>query len=142
MFFLSLCFSGTNTYIKAVFDLCYLVNLRFRVFPYHSNTIFYFTPHGYSYRKACKIAHDHTGMITIVYMNISSCFYYQQNSKKQKKWLVTKVICFSFNSRWSYKEEERSFTSGKRTNQCWKEEIFRLSRYTFVCSSMFPLILI
>ncbi|XP_062847468.1 cytochrome P450 4A6 [Trichomycterus rosablanca] len=52
--------SGSNTYIKAVFDLCYLVNLRFRVFPYHSDTIFYFTPHGYTYRKACKIAHDHT----------------------------------------------------------------------------------
>ncbi|KAK1795083.1 hypothetical protein P4O66_010262, partial [Electrophorus voltai] len=52
--------SGTNPYIKAVFELCYLVHLRWRWFPYHSETIFHLSPHGYRYRKACKIAHSHT----------------------------------------------------------------------------------
>ncbi|KAI5106323.1 cytochrome P450, family 4, subfamily T, polypeptide 8 [Silurus meridionalis] len=49
-----------NPYIKAVYELCNLVNLRFRVFPYHNDIIFHMSPHGYRYRKACKIAHDHT----------------------------------------------------------------------------------
>ncbi|KAL2084951.1 hypothetical protein ACEWY4_020469 [Coilia grayii] len=52
--------SGTNTYIKAVYELCDLVNLRFRVYPYHSDFLFHLSPHGYRFRKACKIAHDHT----------------------------------------------------------------------------------
>uniref|UniRef100_A0AAY5EB05 aromatase n=1 Tax=Electrophorus electricus TaxID=8005 RepID=A0AAY5EB05_ELEEL len=52
--------SGTNPYIKAVFELCYLVHLRWRWFPYPSETIFHLSPHGYRYRKACKIAHSHT----------------------------------------------------------------------------------
>ncbi|XP_048881825.1 cytochrome P450 4B1 isoform X2 [Brienomyrus brachyistius] len=52
--------SGTNSYIQAVYELSYLVNLRFRTFPYHSDIIFYLSPHGYRFRKACKIAHKHT----------------------------------------------------------------------------------
>ncbi|XP_066538734.1 cytochrome P450 4T8 [Hoplias malabaricus] len=52
--------SGTNTYIKAVYELCDLVNLRFRFFPYHSDLIFHLSPHGYKYRRACNIAHKHT----------------------------------------------------------------------------------
>ncbi|KAI1894893.1 hypothetical protein AGOR_G00120450 [Albula goreensis] len=52
--------SGTNSYIQAVYELSYLINLRFRTFPYHSDTLFYLSPHGYRFRKASKIAHDHT----------------------------------------------------------------------------------
>ncbi|XP_007249665.3 cytochrome P450 4B1 [Astyanax mexicanus] len=52
--------SGTNKYIKAVYDLCDLVNLRFRVFLYHIDFIFHLSPHGYMYRRACRIAHEHT----------------------------------------------------------------------------------
>ncbi|KAM8930554.1 cytochrome P450 4A7-like [Pelodytes ibericus] len=52
-----------NTYIKAVYDLSYLSNLRLRCFPYHSNAIFYLSPHGYRFRKACKITHDHTDKV-------------------------------------------------------------------------------
>ncbi|XP_076827924.1 cytochrome P450 4B1-like isoform X2 [Brachyhypopomus gauderio] len=52
--------SGSNPYIKAVYELCYLVNLRFRCFPYHNETIFQLSPHGYRYRKACQTAHCHT----------------------------------------------------------------------------------
>uniref|UniRef100_A0A3B3RKH9 Cytochrome P450, family 4, subfamily T, polypeptide 8 n=1 Tax=Paramormyrops kingsleyae TaxID=1676925 RepID=A0A3B3RKH9_9TELE len=44
----------------AVYELSYLINLRFRTFPYHSDIIFYLSPHGYRFRKACKIAHEHT----------------------------------------------------------------------------------
>ncbi|XP_076592475.1 cytochrome P450 4B1-like isoform X1 [Chaetodon auriga] len=51
---------GTNAYIKAVYELSDLINLRFRTFPYHSDFIFYLSPHGFRYRKACRIAHGHT----------------------------------------------------------------------------------
>uniref|UniRef100_A0A4W5PQU7 Cytochrome P450, family 4, subfamily T, polypeptide 8 n=1 Tax=Hucho hucho TaxID=62062 RepID=A0A4W5PQU7_9TELE len=53
--------SGTNSYIKAVYELSDLVNVRFRNFPYHSEWIFQLSPHGYKYRKACNVAHSHTG---------------------------------------------------------------------------------
>ncbi|KAM8846718.1 cytochrome P450 4B1-like [Synchiropus picturatus] len=52
--------SGTNTYIKAVYELTDLINLRFRTFPYHNNLIFYLSPHGFRFRKACRITHKHT----------------------------------------------------------------------------------
>uniref|UniRef100_A0A8C5G8T4 aromatase n=1 Tax=Gouania willdenowi TaxID=441366 RepID=A0A8C5G8T4_GOUWI len=52
--------SGTNAYIKAVFELSSLINLRLRMFPYHSDLIFHLSPHGFRYRKACKVAHSHT----------------------------------------------------------------------------------
>ncbi|XP_019948310.2 cytochrome P450 4T8 isoform X1 [Paralichthys olivaceus] len=52
--------SGTNAYIKSVYELSSLVNLRFRTFPYHNNLIFYLSPHGFRFRKACRIAHSHT----------------------------------------------------------------------------------
>ncbi|KAL4657539.1 cytochrome P450 4B1-like [Arapaima gigas] len=51
---------GTNAYIKAVYELSYLINLRTRIFPYHNDIIFHLSPHGYRFRKACKIAHQHT----------------------------------------------------------------------------------
>ncbi|XP_033496469.1 cytochrome P450 4B1-like [Epinephelus lanceolatus] len=51
---------GSNAYIKAVYELSYLINLRFRTFPYHNDLIFYLSPHGFRYRKACRVAHDHT----------------------------------------------------------------------------------
>lgn len=50
-----------NTYIKAVYELSNLINLRFRIFPYHNDLIFYLSPHGFRYRKACMVAHSHTG---------------------------------------------------------------------------------
>lgn len=52
--------SGSNAYIKAVYELSNLINLRFRTFPYHNDLIFYLSPHGFRYRKACRVAHDHT----------------------------------------------------------------------------------
>ncbi|KAM9309813.1 cytochrome P450 4B1-like [Pholidichthys leucotaenia] len=51
---------GTNAYIKAVYELSYLINLRTRTFPYHSGLIFHLSPHGFRYRKARRVAHNHT----------------------------------------------------------------------------------
>ncbi|XP_035991163.1 cytochrome P450 4B1 [Fundulus heteroclitus] len=51
---------GRNAYIKAVYELSYLINFRVRTFPYHSDLIFHLSPHGFRYRRACKVAHSHT----------------------------------------------------------------------------------
>lgn len=51
---------GTNAYIKAVYELSNLTNLRVRTFPYHNDIIFYLSPHGFRYRKATRVAHSHT----------------------------------------------------------------------------------
>uniref|UniRef100_A0AAZ1XE84 Cytochrome P450, family 4, subfamily T, polypeptide 8 n=1 Tax=Oreochromis aureus TaxID=47969 RepID=A0AAZ1XE84_OREAU len=45
---------GTNAYIKAVYELSFLIDLRLRMFPYHSDLIFHLSPHGFRYRK-CQI---------------------------------------------------------------------------------------
>ncbi|KAM9797838.1 cytochrome P450 4B1-like [Neosynchiropus ocellatus] len=55
--------SGTNAYVKAVFDLSELINKRFMIFPYYSDLIFRLSPHGFRFRKACKIAHNHTAEV-------------------------------------------------------------------------------
>ncbi|XP_068592039.1 cytochrome P450 4B1-like [Cebidichthys violaceus] len=52
--------SGINAYIKAVYDLSNLINLRLRTFPYHNDLIFYLSPHGFRFRKACRVTHRHT----------------------------------------------------------------------------------
>ncbi|XP_069498348.1 cytochrome P450 4B1-like [Ambystoma mexicanum] len=52
-----------NTYTKAVHELSHLVDLRFRMLPYHSDLIFHLSPHGYRFRKARRIAHDHTDKV-------------------------------------------------------------------------------
>uniref|UniRef100_A0A3P9H9I0 aromatase n=1 Tax=Oryzias latipes TaxID=8090 RepID=A0A3P9H9I0_ORYLA len=51
---------GTNKYIKAVYELSDLISFRMRTFPYHSDLIFYLSPHGFRLRRACKVAHSHT----------------------------------------------------------------------------------
>ncbi|CAI5663565.1 unnamed protein product [Oreochromis niloticus] len=51
---------GTNAYIKAVYDLSFLIDLRLRMFPYHSDLIFHLSPHGFRYRKARQVALSHT----------------------------------------------------------------------------------
>ncbi|KAM9324685.1 uncharacterized protein PAF06_000763 [Gastrophryne carolinensis] len=49
-----------SEYIKAVYELCYLVDHRTRTFPYHSDLIFNLSPHGWRFRRALKIANEHT----------------------------------------------------------------------------------
>ncbi|XP_072275698.1 cytochrome P450 4A4-like isoform X2 [Pyxicephalus adspersus] len=52
-----------SAYIKAVYDLAYLVNYRATFLPYHSDIIFHLSPHGFQFRRALKIAHQHTDKI-------------------------------------------------------------------------------
>lgn len=66
-------YSGSNTYIQAVYELANLINLRFRTFPYHSDFIFKLSPHGFRHRKACQIAHRHTGTDSL---KINQIYYY------------------------------------------------------------------
>uniref|UniRef100_A0A8C5QZZ1 Cytochrome P450 n=1 Tax=Leptobrachium leishanense TaxID=445787 RepID=A0A8C5QZZ1_9ANUR len=55
--------SSENAYIKAVYELSYLVDHRFRVFPYHNDFIYYISPHGFRFRNALKTAHQHTAKV-------------------------------------------------------------------------------
>ncbi|XP_069837674.1 cytochrome P450 4A24-like [Dendropsophus ebraccatus] len=51
---------GENDYIKAVYDVSYLVNYRAHRVPYHYDFIFHWSPIGFRFRKALRIAHEHT----------------------------------------------------------------------------------
>uniref|UniRef100_A0A8C0GZV3 Cytochrome P450 n=1 Tax=Chelonoidis abingdonii TaxID=106734 RepID=A0A8C0GZV3_CHEAB len=53
----------SNSYIQAVFDISYLVNHRLRIFPYHNDLIYWLSPHGFQFRKACQLAHHHTDKV-------------------------------------------------------------------------------
>ncbi|EMP34118.1 Cytochrome P450 4B1 [Chelonia mydas] len=52
-----------NSYIRAVFDLSYLVHHRLRIFPYHNDLIYWLSPHGFQFAKACQLAHRHTDKV-------------------------------------------------------------------------------
>ncbi|MEE6495430.1 hypothetical protein FKM82_002044 [Ascaphus truei] len=52
-----------HPYTQAVVDLTFLVNERLRFFPYHSDLIFYLSPHGFRFRNACKISQQHTDKV-------------------------------------------------------------------------------
>ncbi|OCT84978.1 cytochrome P450 4B1 [Xenopus laevis] len=52
-----------NAYIKAVYELSYLVDQRFRFFPYHNELIFYLSPLGFRFRKALRTAQQHTDKV-------------------------------------------------------------------------------
>ncbi|XP_068098524.1 cytochrome P450 4A5-like [Hyperolius riggenbachi] len=52
--------NSENEYIKAVYKLSHLVDVRIRTFPYHSDLIFSLSPHGFRMRRALRIAHGHT----------------------------------------------------------------------------------
>ncbi|XP_043941757.1 cytochrome P450 4B1-like [Protopterus annectens] len=52
-----------NPYIKAVYALTALTRFRVRCFPYHNSLIFHLSPHGFKFRKACSLAHAHTGKV-------------------------------------------------------------------------------
>ncbi|XP_029474137.1 cytochrome P450 4B1-like isoform X2 [Rhinatrema bivittatum] len=54
---------GDSAYIQAVSDLSYLIVQRSRCFPYHSDLVYYLSPHGFRFRKACDIAHQHTDKV-------------------------------------------------------------------------------
>ncbi|XP_053248514.1 cytochrome P450 4B1-like [Podarcis raffonei] len=52
-----------NSYVQAVMDLCCLVYTRLHTILGQSDLIYWFTPEGYRFRKACQVAHHHTDKI-------------------------------------------------------------------------------
>lgn len=72
-----------NTYIQAVYDLCHMVHQRLRIFPYHNDIIYWLSPHGFQFRKACRIAHDHTDKV--IHERKESLKDEQEFEKIQKK---------------------------------------------------------
>ncbi|XP_018408534.1 PREDICTED: cytochrome P450 4B1-like [Nanorana parkeri] len=52
-----------SVYIKAVYDLSYLINYRFTCLPYHNDLVFHLSHHGFRYRRALKTAHQHTDKV-------------------------------------------------------------------------------
>ncbi|XP_075038132.1 cytochrome P450 4B1-like [Mixophyes fleayi] len=55
--------NSENDYTKAVFELSYLVEHRTRCFPYHNDFIYYLSPHGFRFRRALTIVHQHTDKV-------------------------------------------------------------------------------
>uniref|UniRef100_A0A8C8RAA6 Cytochrome P450 n=1 Tax=Pelusios castaneus TaxID=367368 RepID=A0A8C8RAA6_9SAUR len=72
-----------NSYIQAVLDLSYLVHHRLRIFPYHSDFIYWLSPHGFQFRKACQLAHRHTEKV--IQERKESLKNEQEREKVQKK---------------------------------------------------------
>ncbi|XP_071984534.1 cytochrome P450 4B1-like [Engystomops pustulosus] len=52
-----------SAYIKAVYELLHLVDYRFYFIPYHNDLIFHLSPHGFRFRRALKIVHEHTDKV-------------------------------------------------------------------------------
>ncbi|KAL8178731.1 UNVERIFIED_CONTAM: hypothetical protein K2H54_055878 [Gekko kuhli] len=50
-----------NSYVQAVYDLCFLVNEKMYHILYQNDLIYWFSPQGYQFRKTCQVAHHHTG---------------------------------------------------------------------------------
>lgn len=49
-----------NSYIKAVYDLCFMFYQRMKKPLYHNDLIYWFTSEGRQFYKNCKLAHLHT----------------------------------------------------------------------------------
>ncbi|XP_054835331.1 cytochrome P450 4B1-like [Eublepharis macularius] len=52
-----------NSYIKTVFDLCFMFYQRMKTPLHHNDLIYWFTSEGRQFRKGCKIAHHHTDKV-------------------------------------------------------------------------------
>lgn len=50
-----------HNYYLAVSDLTLLMQQRIASFQYHNDFIYWLTPHGRRFLRACQVAHDHTG---------------------------------------------------------------------------------
>lgn len=136
-------FSGTNSYIKAVYDLSYLINLRFRTFPYHSDFIFSLSPHGFKYRKACRVAHSHTGK-SCTHDNIWNNFQLLMVLKcislpycMPTAWVSLQMFIHYFVFwRGSYEKEKRSIKGRERNGPCKGQEKLGLPGHPSLCKSM------
>ncbi|XP_045369652.2 cytochrome P450 4B1 isoform X2 [Camelus bactrianus] len=52
-----------NSYYLAVSDLTLLMQQRIDSFQYHNDFIYWLTPHGRRFLRACQVAHDHTDQV-------------------------------------------------------------------------------
>ncbi|XP_063153963.1 cytochrome P450 4B1-like isoform X2 [Candoia aspera] len=52
-----------NSYVQAVFELCFLLYARMFYIVGQSDFLYWFSPHGFRFRKACQVAHLHTEKI-------------------------------------------------------------------------------
>ncbi|XP_034270919.1 cytochrome P450 4B1-like isoform X1 [Pantherophis guttatus] len=52
-----------NSYVQAVFELCFLIYARMQYIVGYSDLLYWFSPHGFRFRKACQVAHLHTEKI-------------------------------------------------------------------------------
>ncbi|XP_037357253.1 cytochrome P450 4B1 isoform X1 [Talpa occidentalis] len=52
-----------SSYYMAVSDLTFLMQQRIETFQYHNDFIYWLTPHGRRFLRACKVAHDHTDQV-------------------------------------------------------------------------------
>ncbi|CAO2588555.1 Cytochrome P450 4B1 [Lemmus lemmus] len=68
-----------NSYYMAVSELTLLVQQRIESFQYHNDFIYWCTPHGRRFLRACQIAHDHTDQV------IKQRKAALQDEKEQKK---------------------------------------------------------
>uniref|UniRef100_A0A8C8RBP1 Uncharacterized protein n=1 Tax=Pelusios castaneus TaxID=367368 RepID=A0A8C8RBP1_9SAUR len=75
--------SDSNSYIKAVYDLTYLVFHRIRFFPYYNDFIYRISPQGRHFFEACRIAHLHTD--NVINERKKSLQDQQELEKTQKK---------------------------------------------------------
>uniref|UniRef100_A0A8C0GU78 Cytochrome P450 n=1 Tax=Chelonoidis abingdonii TaxID=106734 RepID=A0A8C0GU78_CHEAB len=55
--------SDSDYYIKAVYDLTYLVFHRIRFFPFHNDFIYKISSQGRRFQEACRLAHQHTDKV-------------------------------------------------------------------------------
>ena len=144
--------SGTNAYIKAVYELSDLINVRFRTFPYHNDLIFYLSPHGFRYRKACKVAHSHTGktiwttakmsvLLDLIPCSVTIHWDFTMNgwyfthcyiSRVSLQILIHYLVCW----RGSHEKEKRSTKGREGAGPHTGQEKPRLPGYTSVCKSM------
>uniref|UniRef100_A0A452HJQ2 Cytochrome P450 family 4 subfamily B member 1 n=1 Tax=Gopherus agassizii TaxID=38772 RepID=A0A452HJQ2_9SAUR len=53
----------SDYYIKAVYDLTYLVFHRIRFFPFHNDFIYRISSQGRRFQEACRLAHQHTDKV-------------------------------------------------------------------------------
>lgn len=148
--------SGTNAYIKAVYELSDLINLRFRTFPYHNDLIFYISPHGFRYRKACRVAHSHTGKtiwttakmsmvpdlinlqcsVSIHWAFSINCWYFT-HCCISKVSLQILIHCFVF-WRGSHKKEKRSTKGREGAGPHTGQAKPGFPGYPSLCKSMLP----
>ncbi|XP_013931806.1 PREDICTED: cytochrome P450 4B1 [Thamnophis sirtalis] len=49
-----------NSYVQAVFELCFLIYARMHHIVGLSDLLYWFSSHGFRFRKACQVAHLHT----------------------------------------------------------------------------------